>query len=123
MSGSPECPPSQPDPLAMAGPLTGPFPGADGHAATPPEHIGRFHIEGFVGAGAFGQDYRAYDPSLKRGVALKVARPEQLHSQDRIERFLREARAAAHLLHPHIVPVFDSGQDGPYLYIASAFIA
>jgi hypothetical protein len=55
-------------------------------------------------------------------VALKVAKPEQMSSPERIERFRREARAAATLTHPHIVGVFDSGQDGPQHYIASAFV-
>src|SRR5262245_26060508 len=43
-----------------------------------PQHIGRFHVEAFLGEGAFGRVYRAFDPSLKRTVALKVARAEQL---------------------------------------------
>jgi len=87
-----------------------------------PSHVGRFEIRRFVGEGAFGRVYEAYDPSLKRLVALKVARPEQLLSDNRIRRFQREAQNAALLLHPHIVAVFDSGQDGGQHYIASVFI-
>jgi tetratricopeptide (TPR) repeat protein/tRNA A-37 threonylcarbamoyl transferase component Bud32 len=75
-----------------------------------------------VGEGAFGRVYEAFDPVLRRVVALKVARPEQLHSAARVERFLREARSAANLLHPNIVAVFDSGSDGPFHFIASAFV-
>jgi len=93
--------------------------------ATPtgtPSHVGRFEIRLFVGEGAFGRVYEAYDPSLKRIVALKVARAEQLTSDNRIRRFQREAQNAALLLHPHIVALFDSGQDGSQHYIASAFI-
>src|SRR5438067_12819429 len=45
-----------------------------------------------------------------------------LDTPKRVERFLREAKAAARLRHPHIVPVFDAGQDGDRYYIASAFI-
>jgi serine/threonine protein kinase len=84
--------------------------------------LGRFEVRRFLGEGAFGRVYEGFDPVLQRVVALKVAKPEQLHTPRRVERFLREARAAAHLLHPHIVPVFDSGSDGPHHYIASAFI-
>jgi WD40 repeat protein/tRNA A-37 threonylcarbamoyl transferase component Bud32 len=88
-----------------------------------PHRIGRFEIRQRLGEGAFGVVYRAYDPRLEREVALKLARPEHLGSERRVQRFLREAKAAANLRHPHIVPVFDSGSDGGQYYIASAFIA
>jgi hypothetical protein len=87
-----------------------------------PAHVGRFEIRQRLGEGAFGVVYRAYDPQLEREVALKVAKPEHLGSAPRVQRFLREAKAAANLRHPHIVPVFDSGCDGGHYYIASAFI-
>jgi serine/threonine protein kinase len=87
-----------------------------------PGKIGRFQIEQFLGEGAFGKVYRACDPSLKRQVALKVAKPEQMHSPERIERFQREAQAAAPLTHNHIVAVYDHGQDGPHHYLATAFV-
>ncbi len=82
-----------------------------------PEHIGRFQIRAWVGGGAFGDVYRAFDPVLEREVALKV-----LHQPKRVEQFLREDKAAARLRHPNIVPVFDSGQDGELYYIATAYI-
>jgi uncharacterized protein (TIGR03066 family) len=84
--------------------------------------VGRFVIRGKVGAGAFGTVYRAYDPQLDRVVALKVPNPGVMDTPKRVERFLREAKAAAGLRHPHIVPVFDAGQDGDRYYIATAFI-
>src|SRR5262249_54111064 len=94
------------------------------HVAAPdlPQTIGRFQVRRFLGQGGFGRVYEAYDPSLKRAVALKVARPEQMQTRERVERFLREARSAGKLMHPHVVTVFDSGQDGPHHYIASAFV-
>ena len=55
--------------------------------------------------------YEAYDAQLDRAIALKVAKPELMQSELRVQRFLREARSAANLRHPHIVPVFDSGSD------------
>lgn len=84
--------------------------------------VGRFVIRAKLGAGAFGTVYRAYDPQLDREVALKVPNAGVMTDPKRAERFLREAKAAARLRHPHIVPVFDAGKDGEQYYIASAFI-
>src|SRR5205814_1839956 len=86
------------------------------------QSVGRFVVRGKLGSGAFGTVYRAYDPQLDREVALKVPNPGVMTDPKRAERFLREAKAAANLRHPHIVPVFDAGQDGDQYYIASAFI-
>jgi serine/threonine protein kinase len=87
-----------------------------------PDRIGRFLLRRLLGEGVFGRVYLAHDPQLDREVALKVAKPEHLASAERRERFFREARAAANLRHPHIVPLFEMGQDGPHAYLASAFI-
>jgi WD40 repeat protein/serine/threonine protein kinase len=87
-----------------------------------PSRIGRFEIRDELGSGAFGTVYRAFDPILDREVALKVPHPGTLKTPKAITRFLREAKAAAQLYHPHIVPVFDTGSDGPHHYIASAFV-
>jgi hypothetical protein len=105
-------------PPPPSGVTPGPLP-----PAALPTRVGRFQVHDFLGEGAFGRVYKAHDPQLDRLVALKVAKPELSCSEQRVKRFLGEARAAANLRHPHIVPVFDSGQDGPHLYIASAFIA
>ncbi len=101
---------------------------AAGGAITPapagplPQRIGHYEIRARLGAGASGTVYRAYDPQLDREVALKVPNAGLLNEPKRVERFLREAKAAARLQHPNIVPVFDAGRDGGHYYIAAAFI-
>lgn len=84
--------------------------------------IGRFEVRKKLGQGGFGTVYRAFDPQLERDVAVKVPKTELLASPESEKRFLREAKAAARLNHPHIVPVYDAGRDGELNYIASAFI-
>jgi formylglycine-generating enzyme required for sulfatase activity/predicted Ser/Thr protein kinase len=59
---------------------------------------------------------------LDREVALKVPHPDALNTPQRMQRFLREARAAAKLRHPHIVPVFEVGQEGDISFIVTAYI-
>ena len=87
-----------------------------------PEMVGRFIVRSRLGEGAFGEVFRAFDPRLDRELALKVARPGTLTTPLRIQRFLREARAAANLRHPHLVPLFETGEEAGRYYIASAFI-
>ncbi len=87
-----------------------------------PAAIGRFQVRGRLGAGAFGTVYRAYDPQLDREVALKVPRPGALDNPIARERFLREAKAAARLRHPAIVPVYQAGARDAQPYIAAAFV-
>ena len=84
--------------------------------------LGRFRIRRRLGAGAFGTVYQAYDPLLDREVALKVPHLSRLQNEEDRTRTAREAKAAAQLRHPNIVPVYDAGVDGDRFYIASAFI-
>ena len=76
---------------------------------------GRYRIEREVGAGATATVYHARDLRHERDVALKVLRPELAESLGR-ERFLREIRLAARLNHPHILPLYDSGDASGFLY-------
>jgi serine/threonine protein kinase/WD40 repeat protein len=86
------------------------------------DRLGRFDLLGILGQGAYGTVYRAHDPQLDRLVALKVPRAGWIVGPDEAERFLREARAAARLHHPHVVAVFDADAANRTLYIASEFI-
>ena len=84
--------------------------------------LGRFEVIERVGAGAFGTVWKARDPELDRTVAVKIPRRETL-TADEATQFLREARAAAQLSHPGIVPVYEVGRTGQRVYIVSEFIA
>jgi tetratricopeptide (TPR) repeat protein len=83
--------------------------------------LGRFEIRRELGRGAYGIVYLAYDPKLRREVALKVPRPESIVTPELRDRFLREAQAAASLEHPNLVPVYEVGEVGPVCYLASAY--
>ena len=83
--------------------------------------IGKYEIRREIGRGAMGVVYEAYDPSIKRVVALKTIRSDQLAGDDSapvIARFRREAQAAGRLNHPNIVSIYDFGEDGGVWYIA-----
>ncbi len=89
--------------------------------AEPPRQFGRYMILRELGRGAFGVVFLASDSVLGRKVALKVPRPLALVTPEVRRRFVREAEAASRLDHPHIVPVYDVGEEGPICYIASAY--
>jgi len=84
---------------------------------------GKYRIDGFLKRGGMGSVYRGTHVLLNKPVAIKLIRPELVGSHDIVERFLREARAAAKLSHPNIVTVHDLGQepDGT-LYIAMEIV-
>jgi serine/threonine-protein kinase len=72
---------------------------------------GKYRIDGFLKRGGMGSVYRGTHLLLKKPVAIKLIRPELVTSNDMVERFFREARAAANLAHPNIVTVHDLGQE------------
>ncbi len=84
--------------------------------------LGRFELREVVGRGAFGVVYRAFDTTLDREVALKVPRAGSLGREADEARFVREARNAAQLRHPGIVPVFEVGTSGETSYIVSELV-
>ena len=83
--------------------------------------LGRFHILNERGRGGFGIVLRAFDPHLKRIIALKIPRPERLLAGQSMESLAWEGQLAAKLEHPGIVRVYESGRLGPVWYIASAY--
>jgi tetratricopeptide (TPR) repeat protein len=86
-----------------------------------PTRVGRFQIHRELGRGSFGVVFQAYDPRLGREVALKVPHPELMLCPTIRARFRQEARAAATLDHPNLVPVYEAGEENGDCYIASAY--
>jgi eukaryotic-like serine/threonine-protein kinase len=89
---------------------------------SPPPAIGDYRILREIGRGAMGVVYEAEQQSLDRRVALKVLPWHAATSSIAVERFRREARAAARLHHTNIVPVFDVGEEGHVCYYAMQYI-
>ena len=94
-----------------------------------PKQIGRYEIDRLLGSGAMGFVFLGRDPELDRPVAIKTVRDLRVDDDALatfLERFRNEARAAARLHHPHIVQVYDVGDEedvGPYLvfeYVAGS---
>ena len=80
--------------------------------------LGRYELIREIGRGGFGIVYLAEDTQLTRQVAVKIARPELVSDEAGIQRFRQEARAAATLDHPGIIPVFDCGEEnGLHFYV------
>jgi len=85
-----------------------------------PVRVGRYRIEGRIGAGGMGVVYRARDPELARDVAVKVMNSEGHAGKDEKTaraRLVREARAMARLAHPNVIHVYDVGtvEDGVFI--------
>ncbi|MEF8796716.1 MAG: serine/threonine-protein kinase, partial [Salinivenus sp.] len=84
--------------------------------------VGRYEVEGCLGGGGMGIVYRARDPDLGRAVALKFLPPYLATSAEAERRFVREARSAAALEHPHIATIHEIGRSEEGLrFIAMAY--
>src|SRR6201996_6318958 len=88
----------------------------------PPVYNGRYELSHLIARGGAAQVYLARDLLLDRPVALKVLFPELSADHSFVERFRREAQAAANLSHPHIVPVFDWGQSESTYFIVMEYV-
>lgn len=105
--------------LRQAAAADGVVPGAS--QSPPPRSIGRHDILRLAGEGGFATVWEGFDTVLRRPVAVKVRRPEMLLSESLRRRFVREAEIASRLVHPHIVTIFEIGDDHGREFIAAEF--
>jgi predicted ATPase/class 3 adenylate cyclase len=96
----------------------------DATLAPLPERVGRYQTVGRLGAGGMGVVWRARDPHLGRDVAIKMPNFAGADATDPAarQRFLREARAAAAVRHPHVCPIYDVGEDQGRPYVVMALV-
>ena len=80
--------------------------------------VGPYRLDGLLGRGAMGAVYRGHQPALERDVAVKVLPSAMAAREGYLARFNREAKIAASLEHPHIVPLYDYGTDDGMSYLA-----
>jgi DNA helicase-2/ATP-dependent DNA helicase PcrA len=84
--------------------------------------IAHYRILEPIGSGGMGAVYKALDEKLNRVVALKILPPDAVADRERRRRFLQEARAASSLNHPHILTVFEVGEDAGFPYMAMEYV-
>ncbi len=84
--------------------------------------IGQYELRSILGKGGMATIYRAYQPSMEREVAIKLLSPDLSDETEFIARFEREARIIAGLQHPNILPVFDFGREGRYVYLVMRLV-
>jgi serine/threonine-protein kinase len=91
-----------------------------------PELIGRYRPQERIGQGAMGEVYKAFDPAIKRTLAIKTIRLDIPRGSPQyrtfIERFYHEARISGTLSHPNIVTLFDIGEEAGLPYLAMEFV-
>ena len=108
------------DTQALANTQAEPFCGDEIPVLKASATFGRYQIVRMLGRGAMGAVYLAYDTELHRHVAMKT--PFLGKSKETIQRFYREARAAAQLRSPYLCPIYDVGKVGEVHYLSMAFI-
>ena len=90
-------------------------------AEAPQRRIGPYEISGPPHVGGMGEVYRAWDPRLKREVAIKVLHTGTAEDPARRRQLLEEAQAAGGMNHPNIVAVYDVGEDDGKPFIVSEY--
>lgn len=91
----------------------------------PLDRLGKYQITEVLGKGAMGVVYKAFDPNIRRTVAIKTIRKELIEDErahSMLARFKNEAQAAGRLSHPGIVAVYEYGEDADVAYIAMEYV-
>jgi ATP-dependent DNA helicase UvrD/PcrA len=84
--------------------------------------VAHYRVIELLGAGGMGAVYKAHDEKLHRIVALKMLPPDAVAHEERRRRFLQEARAASALNHPHILTVYEIGEDAGRPFIVMEYV-
>ncbi|UJH71300.1 Stk1 family PASTA domain-containing Ser/Thr kinase [Ornithinimicrobium sp. INDO-MA30-4] len=82
----------------------------------------RYRIDAHLADGGMATVYQATDLRLHRKVALKLMRADLARDADFVSRFQREAQSAAKLSHPHVVSVYDQGEDGDHVFLVMELV-
>ena len=95
--------------------------GALGDAGKP-RAIDRYQLDRRIAAGGMGEVWAAWDPKLRREIAVKLVKPERADDTRERDRLLREARALARLTHPNVIAVHDVGEQDGEVFIVSELV-
>jgi serine/threonine protein kinase len=87
-----------------------------------PKTVGKYQVLGSIGRGGMGEVFKAYQSDLNRHVAIKTLLSGEQATEEFLQRFQREARVAAGLSHPNIVPIYDIGAEGKLHYIVMEYV-
>ena len=90
---------------------------------SPPRLVGKYEILEQVGVGGMGVVFKAYDPDLKRVVALKMILAGLFASPEAVSRFLLEREALARVNHPNIVPIYDAGRSDGQPFVVLEYLS
>lgn len=83
----------------------------------------RYELQELIGGGGMADVYKAQDKLLDRAVAVKILHQQYANDAEFVEKFRREATAAAKLAHPNIVNIYDVGEDGGSQYIVMEYVS
>ena len=84
--------------------------------------LGKYEIMGAIGAGGMGVVLKAFEPALDRVVAIKVLSPHLANNGKARQRFEREARAAAAVRNPNVIPIYNVSSDGTLPYLVMSYV-